>query len=95
MVGQGFEDISNQESLYFKTTDEMLKEFSYLGEEKSAEVVIQNPNIICDEIEDLIPIPDGTFSPRIEGSEEELRRMCYNKAKKFTVKICRQLLKID
>lgn len=83
MVGQGFEDISNQESLYFKTTDEMLKEFSYLGEEKSAEVVIQNPNIICDEIEDLIPIPDGTFSPRIEGSEEELRRMCYNKAKKI------------
>ena len=47
------------------------------------QVVIQNPNIICDEIEDLIPIPDGTFSPRIEGSEEELRRMCYNKAKKI------------
>ncbi|HZJ76270.1 MAG TPA: PolC-type DNA polymerase III, partial [Oscillospiraceae bacterium] len=83
MAGQGFEDTDSQESLYFKTTDEMLEEFSYLGEEKSAEVVVQNPNRICNEIDDLIPIPDGTFSPKIKGSEDELKKMCYNKAKKI------------
>ena len=83
MTGQGFANVDNQMSLYFKTTDEMLKEFSYLGEEKCKEVVIRNPNKICDEIEDLIPIPDGTFSPRIEGSEEELKRMCYDRAEKI------------
>ncbi|MFW5648376.1 MAG: PolC-type DNA polymerase III [Candidatus Alkaliphilus sp. MAG34] len=83
MTGQGFGNIDSQTSLYFKTTDEMLEEFSYLGAEKSIEVVIQNPNRICSKIEDLMPIPDGTFSPKIEGSEEELKNMCYNKAKKI------------
>ncbi|MCK9267305.1 MAG: PolC-type DNA polymerase III [Alkaliphilus sp.] len=83
MTGQGFADVNNQMSLYFKTTDEMLEEFSYLGEEKCTEVVIRNPNKICDEIEDLIPIPDGTFSPKIEGSEEELKKMCYDRAEKI------------
>ncbi|HZK57232.1 MAG TPA: PolC-type DNA polymerase III [Clostridia bacterium] len=83
MTGQGFENIGGQISLYFKTTDEMLEEFSYLGAEKSVEVVIQNPDKICSEIENLMPIPDGTFSPKIEGSEEELKKMCYNKAKKI------------
>lgn len=83
MTGQGFADADNQAPLYLKTTDEMLEEFSYLGEEKSAEVVIKNPNQICDEIEDLLPIPKGTFSPEIEGSEEELRSMCYHKAEQI------------
>ncbi len=83
MIGQGFEDVDSQASLYFKTTDEMLKEFSYLGEAKCEEVVIQNPNKICNEIEGLMPIPDGTFTPEIEGSEEELKNMCYNRAIKI------------
>ncbi|HZX21601.1 MAG TPA: PolC-type DNA polymerase III, partial [Clostridia bacterium] len=83
MTGQGFEDTDSQTSLYFKTTDEMLKEFSYLGEAKCEEVVILNTNKICNEIEDLMPIPDGTFTPEIEGSEKELKNMCYNRAKKI------------
>lgn len=83
MAGQGFEDVDSQTSLYFKTTDEMLEDFSYLGEAKCVEVVIQNPNKICDEIEDLMPIPDGTFTPEIEGSEEELKNMCYNRAREI------------
>ena len=81
MSGQGFSDADNQAPLYFKTTDEMLEEFSYLGEEKAREVVIENPNKIADSIEDIRPIPSETFSPVIEGSDIELREICYKKAK--------------
>ena len=80
MAGQGFTDADNQAPLYFRTTDEMLKEFTYLGPEKAKEVVIDNPVRISEGIESLIPIPDGTFPPEIEGSDEELRRLCYDKA---------------
>ena len=80
MAGQGFSDSEDQAPLYLKTTDEMIEEFSYLGREKAEDVVINYPNKICDEIEHILPIPEGTFPPEIEGSEEELRRMCYEKA---------------
>ncbi len=80
LTGQGFTGANEQKQLYFKTTEEMLKDFSYLGEKKSAEIVIQTPNSICDKIENLEPIPDGTFSPKIDGSEEKLRKMCYSRA---------------
>lgn len=83
MGGQGFSDADNQAPLYFRTTDEMLNEFSYLGEEKAREVVIQNTNLVADMIEDIIPIPDGTFPPVIDGAEEELRAMNYKKAKEI------------
>lgn len=81
MAGKGFTDVENQPPLYFKTTDEMLKEFSYLGEEKCREVVIDNTNTIADMFENFLPIPDGTFPPVIEGSDEELRNMCNVKAR--------------
>ncbi|KNF08857.1 DNA polymerase III PolC-type [Gottschalkia purinilytica] len=80
MSGQGFSDADNQAPLYLKTTDEMLLEFSYLGEEKAKEVVIYNTNLISDMIEEIIPIPDGTFAPVIEGADDELRRINYEKA---------------
>ena len=80
MAGQGFDDVDNQPPLYFKTTDEMLREFGYLGKDRAYDVVIKNPNLISEQIESLLPIPDGTFPPIIEGSDEELRRLCYNKA---------------
>ncbi len=83
MAGQGFSDADNQPPLFFKTTEEMVNEFSYLGKEKAEEVVICNPNKISDEVDHLLPIPEGTFPPEIEGSEEELRRMCYEKAKRI------------
>src|SRR5699024_6268073 len=80
MSGQGFSDADNQAPLYFKTTDEMLEEFSYLGKDRSKEVVVDNPNIINDKIEKLIPVPDGTFPPEIEGAADERREMSYNNA---------------
>lgn len=80
MSGQKFRDADLQPPLYYKTTDEMLEEFSYLGKETAREVVIENTNLINDMIEDIIPIPEGTFPPIIEGSEDELREITYKKA---------------
>ncbi|KRQ86986.1 DNA polymerase III PolC-type [Caloramator mitchellensis] len=80
MYGQGYSDADNQAPLYFKTTDEMLEEFSYLGEEKAYEVVIKNTNLIADEVEEIKPIPDETFPPKIEGAEEDIRNMTLSKA---------------
>ncbi|SHH99875.1 PolC-type DNA polymerase III [Sporanaerobacter acetigenes] len=80
MYGQGFKDADNQPPLYFMTTDEMLEEFSYLGEEEARKVVIDNTNYIANLCEKIIPVPDGTFPPVIEGSEEQLRQITNDRA---------------
>ncbi|MEG1870539.1 MAG: PolC-type DNA polymerase III, partial [Peptostreptococcaceae bacterium] len=79
MAGQGFGDADKQPPLYLKTTEEMLKEFSYLGSEIAREVVIKNPQAIADSIDVLKPIPDETYTPKIEGAEEDLRNMTMKK----------------
>ena len=76
----GFEDAEQQAPLYFKTTEEMLAEFSYLGEEKAHEVVIDVPNRIADLCDELVPFPEGTHSPTIENAEEELRTTAIDRA---------------
>lgn len=81
MSGKGFSDADDQAPLYFKSTDEMIEEFLYLGKDISEEVVIKNTNIIADSIEEILPIPDGTFPPVIEGSDNDLKEMTYKKAK--------------
>ncbi|KEI13642.1 DNA polymerase III PolC [Clostridium novyi B str. ATCC 27606] len=80
MKGQGFSDAEDQPPLYLKTTNEMLKEFEYLGEDACKEVVIYNPQKIAEEVEVIKPIPDETFPPKIEGAEEDIRNMTLEKA---------------
>jgi DNA polymerase-3 subunit alpha (Gram-positive type) len=77
---QGFKNDEEETYLHFRTTDEMLEEFSYLGEELAYEVVVENTNKIADMVEDVKPIPDSTYPPIIEGSDVELREMCYKNA---------------
>ncbi|TZE83317.1 PolC-type DNA polymerase III [Calorimonas adulescens] len=81
LTENGFERADNDSGLYFKTTEEMLDEFTYLGKDIAYEVVVENTNKIADMIEDGIkPIPDGTFPPVIEGAEQELIAKVYKKA---------------
>lgn len=80
---QNPEEADHQPPLYFMTTDEMLEAFSYLGEEKAREIVVQHPQQIAARIEDVSPIPDKLYTPVIEGAEEEIKKMCYAKAKRL------------
>ena len=80
MAGKGFSDADDQAPLYLRTTEEMLEEFSYLGSEKAEEVVITNPNKICDMCEKISPIHPDKFPPVIENSDQDLKDICFNKA---------------
>ncbi len=83
MAGSGFDDADQQAPLYLRTTEEMLAEFAYLGDKKAREVVIDNPNRIADWVENIRPIPFGTYPPHIEGSDEELQRLCWDRAREI------------
>lgn len=83
MSGQGFEDADNQAPLYLKTTDEMLSEFAYLGEDTAYEAVVTNPNKIANMVQEIKPIPDETFPPKIDGADEEIKKMTLDRAHKI------------
>ena len=76
---KGFDDADKDNPLYFRTTDEMLAEFAYLGEERAYELVITNPNKIADMCETLRPVPHNLFAPKIENSVEDLKALVYGK----------------
>lgn len=81
MAGMGYKDAENGQGLYMRTTNEMMDEFAYLGEETAYRVVVENTNKIADMIDDDIkPVPDGKYPPRIEGAEETLRKTCMDRA---------------
>ncbi len=83
MAGMKFSDYMEQPPLYLRTTDQMLEEFKYLGEEKAKEVVITNTNLIADLVEDIRPIPLGTFTPEIEGAEQQLQDITWATARQI------------
>ncbi len=80
MAGQGFSDADQQAPLYLRTTEEMLKEFEYLGPDKAEEVVITNTRMIADMCEWISPVRPDKCPPVIENSDETLRKICYDKA---------------
>lgn len=83
MASKGFEDADEQAPLYFKTTDEMLEDFAWAGD-RAKEFVVENPNKIADMVMDNIPpIPPGTFQPHIDGANEELTEKCWSMAKEL------------
>ncbi len=83
LATKGFEDADKPNPLYFRTTDEMLREFSYLGEEKAYEIVVTNPNKIADMCESLRPVPHNLFAPKIENSVEDLKSLVYGKFRRL------------
>ena len=79
LATKGFDDADKPMPLYFRTTDDMLREFAYLGEEKAREIVVTNPNLIADMCETLRPVPHNLFAPKIENSVEDLKSLVYGK----------------
>ncbi len=67
--------------VYFRTTDEMLEAFSFLGEDVAKDIVVTKTQQIANMIEDVQPVPDELYTPKIEGAEEEIRRMSYERAR--------------
>ena len=79
LATKGFDDADKPNPLYLRSTDEMLSEFAYLGQEKAQEVVVTNPNLIADMCETVRPVPHNLFAPKIENSVEDLKSLVYGK----------------
>ncbi|MCD8222241.1 MAG: PolC-type DNA polymerase III [Clostridiales bacterium] len=80
MAGQGFSDADEQAPLFLRTTEEMLKEFDYLGPDRAQEVVTTNTRRICDMCETIAPVRPDKSPPVIADSDETLRKICYDRA---------------
>lgn len=80
MAGQGFKDSDEQAPLYLRTTEEMLKEFEYLGAEKAYEVVVTNTRKIAARCEKISPVRPDKCPPVIPDSDKTLRKICYDRA---------------
>ncbi len=83
LATKGYEDADRPLPLYFKTTDELLDELSYLGEEKAFEVVVTNTNLIADMCDTVRPVPHNLFAPAIENSVEDLKALVYGRLREL------------
>ena len=84
MSNMNFEDMEEMADLYFRTTDEMLSEFSYLGKEVAEQVVITNTNLIADQVSpEIRPFPKGSFPPLIKSADREIRELTMHQAEKI------------
>ena len=83
MGGQGYSDADLQPPVFFRTTEEMLAAFAYLGQQKAYEVVVENPRSIAEAMEAFKPIPDELYSPEIPGAEEDIYNMSYDNARRL------------
>ena len=83
MAGQGYADADKQAPLYYRTTEEMLKEFEYLEPEKAYEIVVTNTNKVADMCDAISPLSDEKCPPHIEGCEKEIEDIAMNKAKEL------------
>lgn len=81
--GKGVQTTENAIPPYFRSTEEMLHEFRYLGKEKAAEVVITNTSRIADKIDAIRPVPSGRHLLRAPGSDSVLRKACTEKIHKL------------
>ncbi|MBQ8649115.1 MAG: PHP domain-containing protein [Clostridia bacterium] len=86
MVNQGYADFEEQAPLYFRTTNEMLSEFSYLGEDKAFEIVIKNTNLIADMVKEIIPFKEDGYPLKNKYDYEDLDRLCREKANELYAK---------
>ena len=87
-AGNGVRDYDNQPPLYFKTTDEMLEEFAYLGDDKAYEVVITAPKKIADMVEKVTLFPphpknEETFQPFWEDAANDIESRSWGMAKQL------------
>ncbi|SFE24787.1 PolC-type DNA polymerase III [Trichococcus pasteurii] len=80
-VNQG--KVLHMPEAHFRTTDEMLDCFSFLGKEKAKEIVVYNTQKIADSIEVIVPIKDQLYTPNMEGANEEVTRLSYDEAKRL------------
>jgi len=83
LAGKGFADCDQQNPLYLRTTQEMLEEFAYLGQELAYTVVVENSRLIADMTEQMKPFPDEFFPPVIADADEQITNMSYEKAKRL------------
>ena len=79
LAGRGFSDADEPLPIFYRNTEEMMAEFLYLGEEKAKEVVIANTNLVADWMDDVRPLPEGLFTPKLENSVQELTDLVWGK----------------